>query len=149
MGRLALQRELVDIGTLITSAIGMLHDQSEARNVKLSVCVADTVPATVHIDPEKIAWAVSCLVRRALKSMPSTGGVITVEVGYDVNRSLASIVVGDNGPAAESDLQRPNRDLSLFLVESIAAGHDGHLDIATQSDRLDRFTQIRLTIPDV
>jgi hypothetical protein len=147
---LALQRELVDLRTLVISATETVRRQGSAKNRTLDVRIAETVPSTVHVDPEKLEWAVSNLLRRALRQVTGTGGVVTVEVGYQVDRSLLSITItaGDEPMEKHLDLPRPDRELIVWLVHSIAAAHNGRLEIATNPDPFDPFIRICLSIPD-
>jgi C4-dicarboxylate-specific signal transduction histidine kinase len=51
---------------LLTSKLDVLASQADAQGVTLSVKVAEDVPV-VHLDSEKVAWAVTTLVGNALR----------------------------------------------------------------------------------
>ena len=60
---LAIRRSATDIRHLLTSKLTVISSQAEAAGVTLSVEVADDTPVVVHLDSEKVAWAVTTLVK--------------------------------------------------------------------------------------
>ena len=157
-----LRREPVDVGVLIELTMEVMHLQARARDVTLKVRVADEVPALMQLDGDKVAWAVANLVgtalrhvRRGTQGVP--GGSIDVEVRYDSGRDELIIDVRDDGPGIPLDrlkklLNRgarshPGPALALLLVEDIAAAHGGGIEIESNTDRFEHFTNVRIKIP--
>jgi two-component system OmpR family sensor kinase len=157
-----LRREPVDVGVLLELTMEVMHLQAKALDVALKVRVADEVPALLHLDGDKVAWAVANLVgtalrhvRRGTQLMP--GGSIDVEVNYDSVRGELTITVRDDGSGIPPDrlknlLNRgtrshPGAALALQLVHDIAAAHGGGMEIESNADRFEHFTKVRITIP--
>jgi signal transduction histidine kinase len=157
-----LRREPVDIGMLLELTMEVMHLQARTLDVTLTVRAADDVPATLHLDRNKVAWAVANLVgtslrhvRRGTQSMP--GGSIDVDVTYDAVRSELVIEVRDNGPGipleklkgllSRGRQSHPGAALALLLIEDIAVAHGGRIEIASDTDPFKHFTKVRLAIP--
>ena len=64
---LPVRREKTDLRALLTSKLAVLSYQASSVDVALTVVIADEVPAVVHLDSEKLAWAVTTLVGNALR----------------------------------------------------------------------------------
>ncbi|HUK34718.1 MAG TPA: HAMP domain-containing sensor histidine kinase [Vicinamibacterales bacterium] len=150
-----LVRQDVDVGVLLEVATEVMQRQAAAHGVRLNIHIDDSVPTTVHVDRDKIAWAISSLIGSALRHVQGPGGLIIVGVSCDPQSRLA-IAVRDNGPgiAAERlskllrrDAWRPGSALALLLVDDIATAHGGRLDVESKTDGLDHFTSVRMTIP--
>jgi hypothetical protein len=65
--------------------------QAAAVDVTLRIVVADDVPAIVHLDSERVAWAVTTLVGNGLRYVLSgsrrrPGGAIDVRSSIDVSQ---------------------------------------------------------------
>jgi hypothetical protein len=57
---LAIRRTATDLRALLASKLDVLSSQAAGVSVRLNVVVAADVPAIVHVDSEKVAWAVTC-----------------------------------------------------------------------------------------
>ncbi len=156
---LAIRRTPTDIRALLTSKLDVLMSQAAALDVTLSVVVADDVPAVMHLDPEKVAWAVTTLVGNALRYVRSgsrlmPGGTITVRAGFDPRRSQVAIEVQDDGPGIPADtvarlfkrdgLNVRGAGLALLLIADICAAHGGSVDLRSHTNVSEHGTTIRL-----
>lgn len=156
------RRQPVDVGVLLELTMEVMHLQARAQDVALKVRVADDVPVPLHLDGDKVAWAIASLVgtalwhvRRGTHLMP--GGSIEVNVRYDPGPGHLTIDVRDDGAGIPLDklkglLNRgahshPGQALALLLVEDIAAAHGGGIEIESNRDRFDHFTNVHITIP--
>jgi signal transduction histidine kinase len=159
---LAVRRAATNLRTLLASKLAVLSSQALAAGVTLSVVVADDVPATVQLDSEKIAWAVTTLVGNALRYVQSgrqrtTGGTIAVRVVFEPAESRVAIEVRDNGPGipAESVARLFKRDglnvlgsgLSLLLMSDICAAQGGRVEVTSRTQGADHGTTVRLSFP--
>jgi signal transduction histidine kinase len=130
--------------------------------VTLNIVVADDVPAVVHLDSEKIAWAVTTLVGNALRYVRSGsrrmgGGTINVHAGFDSTRSRVTIDVQDDGPGIPADtvarlFKRDGLDvrgagLALLLMSDICVAHGGTVEVRSSIDASSHGTAVRLTLP--
>jgi signal transduction histidine kinase len=100
---LAIRRTAADLRDLLTSKLAVISSQAEAAGVSVNVTIADDVPATVSLDAEKMAWAVTTLVGNALRYVqtPSRrlgGKAIDVRANFDAASSEVTIAVQDDGP---------------------------------------------------
>ena len=148
-------RQDVDVGVLLEVTTEVMQRQAAAHGIRLNIEIDDSVPTTVHLDRDKVAWAITSLVGGALRHVQGPGGLIVVRVSYQTPPQLV-IAVRDNGPGISADRLtrllrrdrwRPGAALALLLVEDIAVAHGGRVDIESKTDALDHFTDIRVTIP--
>jgi signal transduction histidine kinase len=150
-----LRRQDVDVGVLLEVTTEVLQRQAAAHGVRLDIQIDEDVPTSVHVDRDKVAWAISSLVGSALRHVQGPGGLIIVSVSCD-SKSQLVIGVRDNGPGISAerlthllrrDRWRPGSALALLLVEEIAVAHGGRLDVESKADALEHFTTVRMTIP--
>jgi signal transduction histidine kinase len=150
-----LRREDVDVGVLVELSTEVMQRQAAAHSVRLNIHIDDTVPTTVRVDRDKVAWALTSLIGSALRHVQGPGGLIVVNVSLDAASHLI-IAVRDNGSGISPerlkkllsrDAWHPGSALALLLVEDIAVAHGGRLDIESKADALDHFTSVRMTIP--
>jgi signal transduction histidine kinase len=133
----------------------VMQRQAKTLGIALAVRIDDDVPATVHLDRDKVAWAITSLVGSALRHVRGPRGSVDVHVSFAEPSGLG-VSVRDNGPGIPADqlsrlLKRegwhPGSALALLLVEDIAVAHGGGVRIESRSDHLDHFTSVSFTIP--
>jgi signal transduction histidine kinase len=159
---LAIRRAAIDVRELLTSKLNVISFQASAVDVTLTVEAAADVPAVVHLDSEKIAWAVTTLVGNALRYMRSgsrrtPGATIAVRASYDRASSEVTIEVQDDGPGIPADtvtrlfrrdgLNVRGAGLALLLISEIMAAHGGRVDVRSDTNPVGHGTTIRLTFP--
>ena len=93
-GEVEVSDEAVDLPTLVESAIKMLREQAEDRNVTLSRIFPSDCPR-LRADPRHIKQIVINLVSNAVKFTPPKG-TIKLEISKDAMNTL-SIIVEDTG----------------------------------------------------
>lgn len=159
---MALRRTATDVRALLRQAVAALDRQARALDVGLGVTTAEDVPATLFVDPEKIAWAVSALVgnamrfvRRGTRQMP--GGSIAVRARRDGAGDTLVIVVEDDGPGIPPEVaerlfhRAPGAPaatgLALTVARDIVTAHGGSLTLASSTSPLDHGTTVRVTLP--
>jgi signal transduction histidine kinase len=149
-----LRRGPVDVGVLVELTTEMMRRQARERGVALTIHIDDNVPDVVHLDRDKVAWAVTNLMGSALRHVHTPGGSINIDVSYDAARSTLSIAVRDDGPGIppyslgrllNRTAWHPGAALALLLVEDIAVAHGGGLEIESETGSV-HFTTVRLTI---
>jgi signal transduction histidine kinase len=159
---LAIRRTATDVRELLTSKLAVISFQAGAVDVTLSVEAAADVPPVVHLDSEKVAWAVTTLVGNALRyvrsgSRRTPGGTIGVRGSYDRATSEVTIEVQDDGPGIPADtvtrlfrrdgLNVRGAGLALVLISEIVAAHGGRVDVRSSTDPIGHGTTIRLIFP--
>lgn len=157
-----LRRTATDFAALLRAAIEPLRQQATSIDAALTLTIDDGFPATVLIDPEKVAWMVTTLagnalryVRRGSRILP--GGLVAVRAWYDPAARTTTISVEDDGPgipaATLSSLmsRAPGRPISagvgLMLVFEVVAAHGGRLDVQSRTSGSRQGTTIKLTFP--
>jgi signal transduction histidine kinase len=160
---LVIRRRATDVRALLTSKLAVISFQAAAADVMLRIEVADDVPALVHLDSEKVAWAVTTLVGNALRyvragSRRMPGGTIGVQTKYDPATSEVTIEVNDDGPGIPADtvsrlfkrdgLNVQGAGLALPLISDIMAAHGGRVGVRSKTDSFSHGTTIRLTFPN-
>ena len=156
---LAVRRTPTDLRELLASKLAVISSQATEVDVTLSVVVAGDMPPVVHVDSEKLAWAVTTLVGNALRYMRSGsrrmgGGTISVRVGFDHARSRVTIEVQDDGMGIPADtvtrlfkrdsLNVRGAGLALLLMHDICAAHGGTVDVRSSTGVVDHGTTVRL-----
>ena len=159
---LAIRRTPTDLRALLTSKLAVISSQATEVDVTLSVVVAGDVPEVVHVDSEKVAWAVTTLVGNALRYMRSgsrrmDGRAINVHVSFDPLRSELTIEVHDDGMGIPADtvtrlfrrdsLNVRGAGLALLLMRDICAAHGGTVEVRSSTDAAEHGTTVRLTFP--
>jgi signal transduction histidine kinase len=159
---LPVRRTTTDIRDLLTSKLGVMSFQARDAGVTLNIAVADDVPARVHLDSEKIAWAVTTLVGNALRYIQSAPGhfagkTIDVWTSYVSATSEVSIEVRDDGPGIPTDtvarlfkhdgLNVRGAGLALLLIRDVMAAHGGSVEVRSSVAPVGHGTTIRLTFP--
>ena len=159
---LAIRRSPTDVHSLLTSKLAVIAFQAEAAGVTLSVEAADDLPAVVHLDSEKVAWAVTTLVGNALRYMQTSsrrlgGRAIRVRTSCDAASAAVTIEVRDDGPGIPADtvtrlftrdgLNVRGSGLSLLLIREILIAHGGAVDLRSSTEPVGHGTTIRLTFP--
>jgi signal transduction histidine kinase len=158
----AIRRTATDLRHLLASKLAVISTQADAGGVTLAVKIADDVPAVVHLDAEKVAWAITTLVGNALRYVqtPSRrlgGKAIDVRASFDRASSRITIEVHDDGPGIQADTVRRiflrdslnvrGAGLALLLIRDIVAAHGGTVDLRSSTDPVTHGTTILLTFP--
>ncbi len=156
------RRTATDIRELLTSKLSVMSFQASDAGVTLNIAVADDVPALLHLDSEKIAWAVTTLVGSALRYIQSAPGhfagkTIDVRASYEPAPSEVSIEVRDDGPGISAatvsrlfkhdGLNVRGAGLALLLIRDVMAAHGGSVDLRSSIDLVGHGTTIRLAFP--
>jgi NtrC-family two-component system sensor histidine kinase KinB len=158
-GIIPLRRSSTDLGSLLAGTIETLVEQARALDVALTIDLDPGLPQ-LHIDAEKIAWAVAALlgnalryVRRGTRRLP--GGSICVRVRSDGD--WVAISVEDDGPGIPADkVARLFRrgdgvthgtGLGLMLIEDVVVAHGGRVDVESRCDPLECGTRVKLRLP--
>ena len=159
---LAIRRTATDLRALLTSKLAVISSQAAAADVTLGVVVADDVPGVVHVDAEKLAWAVTTLAGNALRYVRSgsrrmPGGKITVRAVFDPTSSQVTVEVQDDGPGIPADtitrlfrrdgLNVRGGGLALLLMSDICVAHGGTIDARSSIEAGEHGTTVRLTFP--
>jgi signal transduction histidine kinase len=120
------------------------------------------VPTPLHLDAEKVAWAVTTLVGNALRYVqaappPAEGARIDVRASFDAAAGEITITVTDNGPGIpkESVARLFKRDglnvlgtgLALLVMADVCAAHGGRIAVESRTSASDRGTSVQLTFP--
>ena len=157
-----IRRMATDIRELLASKLDVSSFQAAAVGVALIVVIDDDVPAAVHLDAEKMAWAVTTLVGNALRyvragSPRAYGGTIRVHTGFDPIDSTLAVDVQDDGPGIPADtvarlLRRDGLNvrgsgLSLLMISDVCAAHGGAVEVRSAAGAADHGTTVRMTFP--
>jgi PAS domain S-box-containing protein len=135
-GRLVLQREVTNVGTLIVETVALLQ-QTTAQHTLRAVVAADTVAL---VDPLRLEQVLTNLIGNATKFSP-LGGTVTVEL-ESPEAGMLCITVADEGIGIPSEhraqifdrfFQAPGAEvrggigLGLAISRQIVQQHGGHL----------------------
>jgi PAS domain S-box-containing protein len=157
-GLVAIEKEKVDIKSMINGAIEQARPLIESRNHMLSIRLPAENPL-VFGDRTRLIQVVTNLLNNAAKYTPQGG---EIRLCMDLKDAEVRILVSDNGTGIDASLlphifdlfsqaeRTPDRSqgglgLGLALVKSIAALHGG--SITAKSDGLGKGSTFTLTLP--
>ncbi len=157
-GLVQVEKEALDLKSVIDSAIEQVHPLIEARGHALTTRIGDA-PIAVHGDRTRLVQVIVNLLNNASK-YTAQGGRIGLTTR--VRGSEVSITIDDNGIGIEPGLlpnvfdlftqaaRTPDRSqgglgIGLALVKSIVALHGGRVE--ARSDGLGKGSAFTLTIP--
>lgn len=138
-GRLSIEREPVDLATLVRDAVDTYKGPAEAKAIHIAVEGPDSL--VVAVDPKRASQVIYNLVSNSIKYTPANGQVTVRFRGDD---RQVRIEVEDNGlgfsedqrakmfmPFGQAHVQQvsaPGTGLGLFISRGIAERHGGTLE---------------------
>jgi len=125
-GRLPVRREPTRLRSIVEPAVASFQTRAAARGSELTVAVEDAV---VNVDPLRVRQALDDLLDNALRHPPPGA---PVQVAAAVSDDTVRLDVVDGGPGFVLGGQRPG--LGLEIAATIAASHDGHLEVTRAPD---------------
>ncbi|MFL5321230.1 MAG: ATP-binding protein [Myxococcaceae bacterium] len=142
-----LERRPTELRPLLTSVLEEIRSAYPDRTVLLE----DAVDVRGDWDPDRLAQVFTNLVTNALQYSPA-GQPVTVRVGADAG--LARVSVHNRGRVIPEDMreaifeplkrggaaQRDRFGLGLFIVQAIAAAHDGSVHVSSSAEDGTTFT---------
>jgi signal transduction histidine kinase len=155
-------RRPTDLRDLLQSIVDVMAPQARAIDATLRLEADPTLPPTMMLDAEKIAWTLTALVGNALRFVPHgttrrPGGTIIVRANHLPATSEVVLEVTDDGVGIPADrlsqLLKRSSDasgasgLALKLVQDIVAAHGGTVHIESSTQDWQSGTTVRLTLP--
>jgi two-component system, OmpR family, sensor kinase len=127
-GVLPVRRENTDLQAFLSTAIERFRSRALTRSQQISVAATSR---SVWIDPVRVRQALDNLIDNALRHTPDGG---TVEVTGQADDHDTRITVRDNGPgfspiALTQTAGSDGPGLGLQIVKTVAAGHDGAIEL--------------------
>ncbi|MDZ7264549.1 MAG: response regulator [candidate division KSB1 bacterium] len=155
--RVVRKKELLDIGQIIGSVIGLFEMQARERGIKLKLDLPPSCPP-LEADRSEMEQLFSNLVSNAIKYNVDQG---TVTIHLEANNDCLKIEVSDSGigideadvPHIFDDFYRVNRPetryitgtgLGLSIVKKIVESHFGRIDVQS---RLNQGTTFVIKFP--
>lgn len=150
-GRLEFHRQSLELVTLVNEVVGQFSAALQAAGCSVRVRAGPTVHG--EWDPGRVEQALSNLLSNVIRYAP--GAPVTVAVSEDAERAYLS--VRDAGPGISPEDQgkifdrfercTPDRNLGglglgLFLVQQIARGHGGEVELDSVPGRGATFTLV-------
>ena len=151
-GHLQLQREPVDIATLINDTLASFESQAQSKGVTLAADMAAELP-TVSADPVRIRGVIANLLANAIAHTPAGG---SVRVGAARTDSGIAVSVTDTGEGIPTDLlprifdrfvKTPGSSgsgLGLAIARDLITAHGGTI---TAESTVGSGTGVRFTLP--
>jgi len=132
-----LQREPVDIRTLLEEALALAEDRIRLKNIRVVKHYSPQLPE-ITVDQEKIRTALLNIMINGLEALPETEGVLTVVTSRKENKCLISI--HDNGAGiSEENMNRifepyfsnktNGTGLGLTVTQNIIYNHEGTIEV--------------------
>lgn len=148
-GTLRIDRQFMNISTLIERVVDMYQFVAEEKNVQVHMDVPKEI--YVAVDPERISQAVANLLDNAIKFTPS-GGEVRIEA-HQIEKNI-NIKIQDQGGGISpeelpriwerlyrSDQSRSQKGLGLglSLVKAIIEAHDGYVEVQSEPGKGSTF----------
>jgi signal transduction histidine kinase len=161
-GATELDRETVEIPSLVESVVMMVRQRAETKNIKLDLDVPETLP-TIFADERKLKQILVNLLSNAIK-FTDPGGKVVLKAYCNADASHVFQII-DTGigiapediPTAlsrfgqiDADLNRKyeRTGLGLPLTKALVELHGGSLDLKSEIDRGTTVT-LRFPQPDI
>ena len=155
-GKLAIERELVDLEALMQESVDALRPIAESRGIDLVTSIAP-LPNRVG-DGTRLGQVLNNLLSNALKFTPQ-GGRVSVSLHADGEWTV--VEVADNGvgiPEAEqgrlferffrsskaAEAAIPGTGLGLAITKAIVEGHGGRISVVSEENA---GTSVRVELP--
>ena len=146
-GDMTLEEEVVDISSLVNTAVNLVRDSADKAGVTVSFAENSDRPVEIIGDRNLLKQILSNLLSNAVKFTP-LGGVVTIDVKYSVSRDVL-LVVRDNGIGmsaeeipvvlapfgqADASLARSHEGagLGLPIVKALVQLHGGELRLESE-----------------
>jgi signal transduction histidine kinase len=155
-GTLRIDRQLINISTLIERVVDMYQFVAEEKNVQIYIDVPQKCYAAV--DPERISQVVANLLDNAIKFTPS-GGEVSIEAHKIENKIKIKIKDNGDGISSEeipriwerlyrSDQSRSQKGLGLGLnlVKAIIEAHSGRVEVKSEPGKGSTFNIILFSV---
>jgi len=152
-GRLALKREPLQLNEVVNRVAAQYAAEGRRRQVRLQVTLDESLPL-VAADPVAVEQIVTNLVFNGLKFTPQGG---SVTISSRTRRPEIVLTVADTGPGIPAehlprlfDRYQPvaaahlggGTGLGLFIVKTLAEGHEGRVEVASAPGEGSRFSVI-------
>jgi len=136
----AVNPTLVDVPNLVRRSVEASSVRKETA--ELSFVSEGNVPQ-VKADPAMLNEAVTNLILNALEAVEASSGEVSVQTGYDRDRTTVYIEIEDNGPGIPRDLQarifdpgyttkKRGNGYGLSLCSRIVSAHRGTVRLISQ-----------------
>jgi signal transduction histidine kinase len=149
-----LQRELIDLATLVDEAATSFQAYAHKSGVELVAEPAPDLPA-LELDAARIREVLTNLIANALQHTPS-GGKISLRCSIEEKGARVQVSVGDTGSGIPADdlphifdrfYKSPDSrgtGLGLTIARNLILAHGGEI---SASSEVGRGTTIRFTLP--
>jgi len=155
-----LRRSATSIESLIRSVIGLMQPYAREMQVDLRIAVDSSLPKSITVDADKVAWTLGMLIGNALRhvrrgSMFRQGGEIVIRAAADAGTHDVVIEVSDDGPGIAPDVVRQLFEpttgtppgYAVMLGREILIAHGGMLHVESSQDPDAHGTTVRLSLP--
>ena len=147
-----LQREPLNINTLIERVIETLDPEIAPRGISVHLELSDGLPE-LSADGNQLFQALYNLIRNAYQSIPGDSGGIYIQTAYNDND--VRVVISDTGTGISHEVmgsmyepfrttKRKGNGLGLLIVRRIIKDHGGTLGFASKEGT---GTTVTLTLP--
>jgi two-component system, OmpR family, sensor histidine kinase MtrB len=152
-GQLELRREVVDLPTIVQSAVDVVQVLPKAPPIRMR---APREPVRVRADPGRLEQVFLNLLANAMEHAPDSG---TIDVAIKISGKFAEVTVRDHGGGiaakdirtmfeAYTRLGQPHRapglGLGLFVAREIVTAHGGEIEA---SSRVGKGTVMTVRLP--
>lgn len=111
--------ETVNLRALVEEVVSLVQPQCDQRRVALLLDLDEAMPP-FPMDANAIHQALMNLITNAIDAVPEKKGAISVKTRYDAEAQRAEVMVADNGPGVNPEVEQ-----SIFEVFSSTKGQRG------------------------
>lgn len=144
-----LQKEKVEMETLLLESFEKYEQIAKTRNIKLSVCLPENILPRCYCDPQRIEQVLAIIIDNAFGYV-KTDGSGKIKLSIDERYQKIQITIADNGSGIEnsekekifrrfyrSDTSRNDREhfgLGLCIAKEIILMHKGEIWVEDSED---------------
>lgn len=143
--------QMVNLAELLDEVVELVQPQCDRRNVALITEVDRDMPP-IPADAGGLHQALMNLLNNALDAVEPESGVITLRAQFEPGRHRAILVIADNGPGIDAEVQKEifqpfystkgqrGTGLGLAVTKKIVDEHNGWIQFHSEADHGTTFT---------
>ncbi len=94
--------EMTQLNSIVSDVIDLTQKRADDKGVMLLTDLDENMPA-IPVDSDGIHRVLLNIVNNAIDAVPENTGAVTIRTGFDEEKQMALLSIGDNGPGIIAD----------------------------------------------